>query len=240
LDRDADQHWIGMPISIGSGCRSALDRDTDQPLTFLAIELRNVPFAQQWQTVLYIMNELPNFGGGAYDARGNGQMIAELAAQEWPGYVEMVMITVKWYAENFPKLKGSMEDDDTNIPDDYFIREDFRVVGLKAGVPCVLERSGARTAARGRRDRKAHGVLRLHAGRREGLPAHDIRGGTDRKPLPSRRQRYMERVKNGLNEEQAVSIQYTNRHPAAKPHCGFASAIFLFCAASRRNAPLQF
>jgi phage FluMu gp28-like protein len=113
-----------------------------------------VPFAQQWQTVLYIMNELPNFGGGAYDAHGNGQMIAELAAQEWPGYVEMVMITVKWYAENFPKLKGSMEDGDTNIPDDYFIREDFRVVGLKAGVPCVLERSGA-----GREQRHGDGAI---------------------------------------------------------------------------------
>jgi phage FluMu gp28-like protein len=69
-------------------------------------------------------------------------MIAELAAQEWPGYVHQVMISTKWYAENFPKLKGRMEDGLTNIPDDPFIRDDFRVVGLKAGVPCVLERSG--------------------------------------------------------------------------------------------------
>jgi phage FluMu gp28-like protein len=52
------------------------------------------------------------------------------------------MITIKWYAENFPGLKGGMEDNTTNIPDDPFIRDDFRVVGLKAGVPCVLERSG--------------------------------------------------------------------------------------------------
>jgi phage FluMu gp28-like protein len=51
-------------------------------LTFLVIELRNVPFAQQWQTILYLMNETPNFAGGAFDSRGNGQMIAELAAQE--------------------------------------------------------------------------------------------------------------------------------------------------------------
>lgn len=112
-------------------------------LTFLVIELRNVPFAQQWQTILYLMDTLPDFSGGAFDSRGNGQMIAELAAQEWPGYVEQVMITIKWYAENFPKLKERMEDGTTNIPDDIFIRDDFRVVGLKAGVPCVLERSGA-------------------------------------------------------------------------------------------------
>ena len=111
-------------------------------VTFLVIELRNMPFDQQWQTILYLMNTIPNFGGAAFDARGNGQMIAELAAQEWPGYVEQVMLSVKWYAENFPKLKGRMEDAATNIPNDPYIRDDFRVVGLKAGVPCVLERTG--------------------------------------------------------------------------------------------------
>jgi phage FluMu gp28-like protein len=111
-------------------------------LTYLVIELRNVPFDQQWQVILYVMNTVPNFGGGAFDSRGNGQMIAELAAQEWPGYVSQVMITVAWYAANFPKLKGRMEDAVTTIPDDASIREDFRMVGIKAGVPCVLDRSG--------------------------------------------------------------------------------------------------
>jgi phage FluMu gp28-like protein len=111
-------------------------------LNFLVIELRNVPFDQQWQVIQYLMNTVPNFGGGAFDARGNGQMIAEKAVQEWPGYVYQVMITMAWYAETFPKLKERMEDATTTIPDDAFIREDFRTVGLKAGVPCVLERSG--------------------------------------------------------------------------------------------------
>jgi phage FluMu gp28-like protein len=110
--------------------------------TFLVIELRNVPFDQQWQVLRYLMDTLPNFSGAAVDARGNGQMIAELAAQEWPGYVHQVMITTRFYAETFPKLKERMEDGTTTIPDDPFIRDDFRVVGLKAGVPCVLERSG--------------------------------------------------------------------------------------------------
>ncbi|MDR3173008.1 MAG: hypothetical protein LBU19_02050 [Treponema sp.] len=113
-----------------------------EQLSFCVIELRNVPFDQQWQTILYIMETLPNFAAGAFDSRGNGQMIAEYAAQEWPGYVHQVMISAGWYAENFPKLKGRMEDGATNIPDDVFIREDFRAVGLKAGAPRVLERSG--------------------------------------------------------------------------------------------------
>jgi phage FluMu gp28-like protein len=88
------------------------------------------------------METLPNLGSAAFDSRGNGQMIAEYAAQEWPGFVYQVMITIKWYAENFSGLKGAMEDAATTIPEDPFIRDDFRVVGLKAGVPCILERSG--------------------------------------------------------------------------------------------------
>jgi len=115
--------------------------DGDQ-MTCLVVELRNVPFDQQWQTVLYLMDTLPNFSGGAFDARGNGQMIAEKAAQEWPGYVHQVMISAGWYAENFPKLKGRMEDGTTTIPADPFLKDDFRVVGLQAGVPRVLERTG--------------------------------------------------------------------------------------------------
>jgi phage FluMu gp28-like protein len=139
------------PVYIGedfarSGDLTCIFFDEEMPdgrrLTFLVIELRNVPFAQQWQVIKYVMNKLPNLGGAAFDSRGNGQMIAELAAQEWPGYVYQVMISTKWYSENFPELKGNMEDGATNIPADHFIRDDFRVVGLKAGVPCVLERSG--------------------------------------------------------------------------------------------------
>jgi phage FluMu gp28-like protein len=139
------------PVYLGedfarSGDLTCINLDELMPdgklLTFLVIELRNVPFDQQWQVILYLMNTIPNFGGGAFDSRGNGQMIAEYAAQEWPGYVQQVMITIVWYAANFPKLKERMEDATTTIADDAFIREDFRVVGLKAGVPCVLERSG--------------------------------------------------------------------------------------------------
>ncbi|MDR1252465.1 MAG: hypothetical protein LBK62_09900, partial [Treponema sp.] len=141
------------PVYIGedfarSGDLTSIFFDEEMPdgrlLTFLVIELRNVPFSQQWQAIKYVMDTLPALGGAAFDSRGNGQMIAEYAAQEWPGYVYQVMISTRWYAENFPGLKGGMEDGTTNIPDDPFIRDDFRVVGLKAGVPCVLERSGGR------------------------------------------------------------------------------------------------
>jgi len=101
------------------------------------------------------MDTLPDFSGGAFDARGNGQVIEEYAEQEWPGYVYQVMITTRWYSENFPKLKELMENGKTNIPDDSFIRDDFRVVGLK---------SGARAAARRISRSQSNDRVRVHGG----------------------------------------------------------------------------
>jgi phage FluMu gp28-like protein len=75
-------------------------------------------------------------------------MVAEYAAQEWPGLIHQVMISARWYAENFPRLKGRMEDVTTTIAADPLILEDFRVVGLKAGVPQVLERTGEQKSKR--------------------------------------------------------------------------------------------
>lgn len=114
------------------------------------IELRNMPFAQQWQMIQLICNTLQDFQGAAFDGRGNGQMIAEYAAQEWPGYVYQVMLSRKWYAENFPHLKSDFEDKTTTVADDTFIKDDFKAVKVVQGVPLITERSG------GKRD-KRHG-----------------------------------------------------------------------------------
>jgi len=130
-------------------CIEIDEREGDGSLpSRVVVELRNVPFAQQWQTLQMIVSALPSFGGMAVDARGNGQMIGEYAAQKWPSLVHQVMITAAWYAANFPRLKGRMEDRTTTIPGDRETLDDFRVVGLKAGVPQVLERTGDSKAKR--------------------------------------------------------------------------------------------
>ena len=112
--------------------------------TLCEIELRNIPFAQQWQFIKLCCDMLPQFDGAAFDSRGNGQMIAELAAQEYPGSIFQVMLSRKWYAENFPKLKDAFEDGKTNIPDDPAIKDDYKVVGLTQGVPLITDRTGDR------------------------------------------------------------------------------------------------
>lgn len=116
------------------------DGSTD---TLCEIELRNVPFEQQRQFIKLCFDTLKNFDGAAFDSRGNGQMIAEWAAQEYPGCIFQVMLTRKWYAENFPLLKTAFEEGKSNIPDDSFIKDDYKVVGLVQGVPLITERTGS-------------------------------------------------------------------------------------------------
>ena len=121
------------------------DGSTD---TLCEIELRNVPFEQQRQFIQLCFDTLKNFDGAAFDSRGNGQMIAEWAAQEYPGCIFQVMLSRKWYAENFPLLKSAFEEGKSNIPDDSFIKDDYKVVGLVQGVPLITERTGNSRAKR--------------------------------------------------------------------------------------------
>ncbi len=116
------------------------DGSTD---TLCEIELRNVPFEQQRQFIQLCFDTLKNFDGAAFDSRGNGQMIAEWAAQEYSGCIFQVMLSRKWYAENFPLLKTAFEEGKSNIPDDSFITDDYKVVGLVQGVPLITERTGS-------------------------------------------------------------------------------------------------
>nr|QGT51348.1 hypothetical protein Unknown280_0400 [uncultured Spirochaetaceae bacterium] len=111
--------------------------------TLCVVELRNIPFEQQWQFIKLCCGEgLRHFDGAAFDSRGNGQMIAELAAQEWTGSVFEVMLTRKWYAENMPRVKSAFEDKAADVPDDLFIKDDWKVVQLNQGIPLIAERTG--------------------------------------------------------------------------------------------------
>ena len=146
-----------LPVCFGedfarSGDLTVLHFDTElsdgSTDTLCVIELRNVLFAQQLQFIMLCCETLKNFNGAAFDSRGNGQMIAEMMAQEYPGSIFQVMLTRAWYAENMPKLKTAFEDGKTNIPDDLFLKDDYKVVGLVQGVPLITDRTGTQRSKR--------------------------------------------------------------------------------------------
>lgn len=102
------------------------------------LEMRNVPFEQQKQVLFYVVDGLPNFMSGANDARGNGQYLAEVAAQKYGAeYIHRVMLTQEWYRDNMPRYKAAFEDNEITLPKDEGILSDHRAVQNVNGVPKV-------------------------------------------------------------------------------------------------------
>jgi len=104
------------------------------------VELRGVPFKQQAQVLFYIVDRLPRFIGGAMDARGNGQYLAEEAALRYRSRIEQVMLSVEWYRENMPRYKAAFEDGKIELPRHADILADHRLLRMQQGVARLSER----------------------------------------------------------------------------------------------------
>ena len=105
------------------------------------VELRNVPFRQQEQIAFYLMDRLPRFTGGAFDARGNGQFLAEVAMQRYgASRIQQVMLSEGWYREHMPPVKAALEDGNLDgLPRDGDVLADLRAVQVIKGVPRIPE-----------------------------------------------------------------------------------------------------
>lgn len=104
------------------------------------IELSNVPFRQQEQILFFVVDRLPRFQGGALDARGNGQYLAEVAMQRYgANRIQQVMLTRQFYSDAMPKYKARFEDKTLILPKDADILDDHRMVRLEKGVPLISD-----------------------------------------------------------------------------------------------------
>lgn len=103
----------------------------------LQVELSNCPFQQQEQALFYIGDRLPLFRFGALDARGNGQYLAERAAQRYGVLrIEQVMLSNSFYSEHMPRFKAALQDGTLDdIPKDVEVRDDLRALRVIDGVP---------------------------------------------------------------------------------------------------------
>lgn len=106
------------------------------------VELRNAPFRTQEQILFYMVDRLPQFSGGALDARGNGQALAEFARQRYGAdFIAEVMLSQSWYREQMPPLKAQFEDRTLLIPKSAAVMDDLRGIKLTKGVPKPPESS---------------------------------------------------------------------------------------------------
>jgi phage FluMu gp28-like protein len=121
-------------------------------LTPFILEMRNVPFEQQKQILFFILDRLPRFRGGAMDARGNGQYLAEVAMQKYgPSRIAQVMLSQEWYRENMPPFKAAIEDKKLTAPKDADVLADLRTIVMEKGVAKVPD--NARVKGSDGRDR---------------------------------------------------------------------------------------
>ncbi len=102
------------------------------------LELRRIPFDVQQLIVFYLIDEIPQFHHAKFDARGNGQQLAEAALQKaGPARIECVMASPSWYAANFPPYKAALEDRSIEIAQGEDVIADHRRVVLKNGYPTM-------------------------------------------------------------------------------------------------------
>jgi phage FluMu gp28-like protein len=89
------------------------------------IELHNCPVTQQKQILWHLIPLLPNFSGGAMDATGPGQSLAEETWEKWPSVLE-VSLSNAWYRDNMGAFVGLFDDDMLDIPKDLQLESDLR------------------------------------------------------------------------------------------------------------------
>jgi phage FluMu gp28-like protein len=140
------------------------------------LELWNIPFEQQKQVLFYVVDRLPHFSGGALDARGNGQYLAEVAMQKYgANRIHQVMASEAWYRDYMPKYKDMFESRTILLPKDADIIQDHRAIKVIRGVAKVPD---LRTTSKDKKKQKRHGDSAI-AGAMACYAIYELAGNAD-------------------------------------------------------------
>lgn len=116
-------------IALGAGMRRRLP---------LSVEMHKVPYAQQRQITWYAIERLPRRCGGAMDATGSGEALAEETADKFGhGHVHQVKLNRAWYGTWMPKLVQGFADGMIDIPADPSLAQDLRAIEEVDGIAMV-------------------------------------------------------------------------------------------------------
>lgn len=119
-------------FSVGS-----VEADTKRKMR-ITVELHDVTYNQQREIMFYILERLPRFCGGAFDATGNGGYLAEAALLRYGAtMIESIQLNDPWYREWMPKYKALFESDMIEIPQNEDVIADQRHIQVIRGVPKI-------------------------------------------------------------------------------------------------------
>jgi phage FluMu gp28-like protein len=154
-------HWFGEDFARNRNLTviwpGAEMPDTRIKVPF-AVELFDIPFRQQEQVLFYLCDRLPRFAGGAMDARGNGQALAEFAMQRYGEQrIHRIMLSDKWYGQYFPIYKDAIASREMLLPQSADVLDDHRAVERVKGIPKIVEETAAHRKGERKRKLKRHG-----------------------------------------------------------------------------------
>lgn len=184
------RHYFGMDFGRSGDLSVIAPLSEDQGLArnvpFL-LELRNVPFKQQEQVLFHVVDALPTFLAGAMDARGNGQYLAEVAAQRY-GFTRIVqvMLSESWYRDEMPRYKAALEDGLLTLPMDADVLADHGLIQVIRGVARFPDNAHTKGSDGGQRhgDSAMACILAWHANAQNVVPIEFMtssRGSTMRR-----------------------------------------------------------
>lgn len=135
------RHDIGMDFARSGDGSVLIVRELGQDLIRrdrLVLELRNVPYESQRDIVFQVIDALPRFGHGAFDATGNGAYLAEVCQQRYGApRISEVKLSQEWYRENGTPYVGAFGDETIEIAADEDIIRDHQALQYVNGVIMV-------------------------------------------------------------------------------------------------------
>lgn len=101
------------------------------------VELRCVPYEEQWEVLKAITEGIPRFGGGVVDGGGNGGWLGEKAVTTYgEASYQALQLSEGWYAEFLPRFRRAFEEHQILVPRDDSVRDDLMLFRInKNGVP---------------------------------------------------------------------------------------------------------
>lgn len=118
-------------------------RNLSKDCPFL-VELRGVPYEEQWQILRTICDRIPKWGGVALDSGLNGGWLAEKALAHYgESQVDAVQITNHWYGSTLPRFRAAFEEHMITVPADIDVRDDIAMIEVSGGIPKMRKERGS-------------------------------------------------------------------------------------------------
>lgn len=141
------RHDLGYDFARSGDASGPVVTETGQDMVRrqkLVLELRNVPFETQRDVTYYILQRLPNFGHGAFDATGNGAYLAEVMAMGYadkrgfqPGFgnrISQIKLSQEWYRLNAPPYVTAFGEKTIRIAADADVVLDHQALQFVGGI----------------------------------------------------------------------------------------------------------